>query len=239
MNDWSKRLYDGYVSTGQSTAPVDSASFDNPYNDALIKKHLPKNVDINILDLACGNGRLLYSLKKNGFNNLTGVDVSLEQIEFAKKTGVDQIECKDLRGFLDDVPAESFHVIFMMDIIEHFNHGDVLEILDKVNRALKKNGMLVIHVPNGDGIFGMGVRYGDFTHVHALTPKSTQQILSSCGFSKITSYEDKPTIHGLKSLIRYVLWQVLTLPVRLLYLAETGSTKQILSRNMLAVARKS
>jgi hypothetical protein len=98
--------------------------------------------------------------------------------------------------------------------------------------------MVVIHVPNAEGIFGMRIRYGDLTHENCFTPQSINQALMACGFDGMACFEDKPIVHGLKSFIRFVLWEVLSLPYRLLLIAETGNTKMILSQNMLVVAKK-
>lgn len=126
-----------------------------------------------------------------------------------------------------------------MDILEHLEKQEVLNLLDHVHRVLTDKGILIIHVPNGAGVFGSKVRYGDFTHQSAYTSKSIHQILYACCFQSIQVFEDKPTIHGIKSFIRYALWHILTIPFRLLLIAENGTTNHILSQNMLVKAEKS
>ena len=51
--------------------------------------------------------------------------------------------------------------------------------------------------------------------------------------------EDKPAIHGVQSFVRFILWETLTMPFRILLTAESGITSHILSQNLLAIARKS
>jgi len=238
MNEWRQRLYDSYVSTGQAGKTIEQKNFKNPYFEKLVRQHLPNKSDLLIADLACGHGRLLYSLKRHGFSNIHGVDISQEQIDIAHKLGISEAKCQDINLFLEENKEKSFDVIFLMDILEHLESQEVLDLLDKVNDSLGSNGMVVIHVPNAAGIFGMRIRYGDFTHQHAFTPKSIQQILRACHFNQVECFEDKPTIHGMKSLVRFILWQVLTLPFRILLTAETGATKHIISQNMLVVSKK-
>ncbi len=239
MNDWEKRLYDGYVSTEQAANPRHLDDLEHPYNDKLIADHLPSSTDIAIVDLACGHGRLIYSLKKRGYRNVSGVDVSGEQVAVAHRLGITEVQCQDINQFLKGVGEESFDVVFLMDILEHLGKQAIFDLLDNVRRIIKKDGMLVVHVPNGAGIFGMKVRYGDFTHQNAFTQQSMQQILHACNFDAIKCFEDKPVIHGLKSAIRFYLWEIFTLFPRLLLLAETGVSGHLLSQNILVTATRS
>jgi hypothetical protein len=55
-------------------------------------------------------------------------------------------------------------------------------------------------------------------------------------FGKTECFEDKPVVHGVKSLIRRILWELGSAPTRLLSLAETGGSGAILSQNLLFVA---
>ena len=84
----------------------------------------------------------------------------------------------------------------------------------------------------------MRIRYGDLTHENCFTPKSIRQALRSSGFTEVQCFEDKPIIHGLKSLIRRMFWDVMTIFPRLLLIAETGQPGTILSQNFLVVAHK-
>jgi 2-polyprenyl-3-methyl-5-hydroxy-6-metoxy-1,4-benzoquinol methylase len=234
-------LYDNYVSTGQAGTNVNRQAGlnigDYPYLSNVIKQHLPSKKDIAILDLACGHGALIYCLKQLGYSNLQGVDISPQQVALAHELGLTEVKCQNIQAFLTS-KAGAFDVIFLMDILEHLTKQELFDCLDAVSQSLTANGMIVIHVPNAEGIFGMRIRYGDVTHENCFTPQSISQVLNACGIHKIACFEDKPVIHGIKSFIRYILWQGLTFPFRLLLAAETGITKSVLSQNMLVVARK-
>ena len=238
MKGWKRRLYEGYVSSGQAGNPGGTKGLGGPYLDKLIKGHLSPSRDITILDLACGQGALIDALKRHGYRHISGVDLSPEQVAAAHARGIAEVECQDLNVFLRDSAAGAYDVVFLMDILEHLDKQEVFDVLDGVHAALADNGVAIMHVPNAAGVFGMRARYGDFTHEVAFTPRSMRQILHACAFDRVVCYEHKPTIHGLRSLVRYALWEVLTAPFRLLLIAETGTTRHILSQNMLVVARK-
>lgn len=238
MEEWKQRLYNSYVSTEQAGQNIDRAYLDKgnyPYLARLIKKHLPGKKDISIADMACGHGRLIYCLKKYGYHNIQGVDISAEQVELAHEFGLMEVKCQSIESFLDG-KKDAYDVLLLIDILEHLDKGQLFVLLDLVNNSLGHKGIVVIHVPNAEGIFGGKIRYSDFTHENSFTTQSMTQILTACGFKNIKCLEDKPVVHGLKSLIRFVLWQILTLPYRLLMAAETGVTKCILSQNMLVIA---
>ena len=241
MKEWKQRVYDSYVSSGhvgvdmRRQEGLDVSNY--PYAVRLIKKYLPSEKNISIADLACGHGALLFCLKKLGYHNVRGVDASVEQVNLAHEFGVEEVECQEITSFLTG-KENQFDVVFLMDILEHLGTGESVDLLDQVGRALKNGGLVIIHVPNAEGVFGMRVRYGDLTHETCFTPQSIRQALRVCGFRDVECLEDKPVIHGIKSLIRYVLWEFLTVPFRILSAAETGTLDQVLSQNMTVVARK-
>ena len=68
-----------------------------------------------------------------------------------------------------------------------------------------------------------------------------EQLLRTIGFEEIKCSEDKPIPHSLFSVIRRIIWEVVTIGQVIALGAETGNIKRndyILSQNMLTVARK-
>lgn len=240
MADWQSKLYEAYVSTGQSTAGGDAGPMrlsDYPQYVDLIRRYLPKDRGIRIADLACGHGALIFCLREMGYRNVEGIDISPEQVALAHRRGIHEVGEGNIAGHLAG-KDKTYDVVLLMDILEHLDEPSVMNVLQLVSGSLRDQGMAVIHVPNAEGRFGMRIRYGDFTHRLCFTPQSMRQVLSATGLTGVEIYEDKPVVHGIRSLVRRVLWDVLTLPDRLLLLAETGASGHVLSQNMLVVARK-
>ena len=240
MDNWKNLLYESYVASGQALAggrdSLPAHALD-PYFQQLVSRHLAPDRELAIADVACGHGALLSCLKEAGYRNLQGVDVSAEQVALAHSAGVTEAQCGDMGAFLRGNTG-GFDVIFLMDILEHLERPELFEVLPLVRSALKESGRVVIHVPNAEGIFGMGVRYGDLTHETCFTARSMRQLLASTGFEKVECFEDRPVGRGLKGLVRAAMWTVMTWPWRLLLLVETGrgGGPPILSRNLLVVA---
>jgi len=129
-------------------------------------------------------------------------------------------------------------VVCVFDVLEHLTRADAFELAQEIWRVLAPGGRCIGHAPNAEGIFGMRIRYGDLTHEQAFTKQSVGQMFRSLQYSGVECFEDKPLAHGVKSLVRRVLWDAGTVPLRLLFTAETGTSGVILSQNFLFVARK-
>jgi SAM-dependent methyltransferase len=241
---WKTRLYEAYVSSGQAGQQNDSIKPEElfrpreAYIGRIISRYLPQNRESRIVDLGCGHGAFLYFLSRAGYTKVAGVDTSPQQIDLAHRLGILQAELGDVAAFLARRQDESLDAVLLMDVIEHLTPQELFDLLDSVYRVLAPGGACLVHVPNAEGIYGMRIRYGDFTHESAFTAKSANQIFRTIGFRTVEAYEDKPVIHGVKSTVRRVLWDWLTLYDRLLLLAETGSGGAILSQNFLIRATK-
>jgi SAM-dependent methyltransferase len=238
---WKERLYQRYVSTGQAAGDWRATSSftlrQYPQFVALVREHLTIDRSARIVDLGCGHGALVFCLRALGFSNVSGIDISAEQIDLGRRLGVTDISRDDIFHYLAGEHC-TLDAALMLDVLEHMDKPGVIHLLDLVRRALKPGGCLILHVPNAEGLFGMRVRYGDFTHETCFTQRSMTQVLISCGFSRVKVFEQRPFVHGLRSFVRYLLWRSLMMPLRLLLLAETGSARCVLSQNMIVVAHK-
>jgi SAM-dependent methyltransferase len=241
--NYRPRFYTSYAQLKQRT-DLEQVRRDlpltRPYLARLVAKCFPADHDCSIVDVGCGSGALLLFLQEAGYVNTIGVETSPDQVEFARQLGVRSVLFGDLVPFLRNSSGEVFDVVVAFDVIEHFCKDEVLEIMDHAYRVLRPGGRLIVHVPNAEGIFGSRIFWSDFTHEMAFTRESLRQLACACGFSSVEFSEDLPVVHGVKSLIRRVLWTGLRSIFRLAYVAETGDTGPglILTQNLLAVANK-
>ncbi len=101
----------------------------------------------SLLDLACGGGFYLRELKNRtqGKTKLTGVDISYEALELARK------ECPEAKLLLGVGEAlafkeKTFDAITCLGSLEHFL--DVGQAIGEMKRIAKKNAIFYILVPN-------------------------------------------------------------------------------------------
>jgi len=206
------------------------------------RKYLPllKKLDKNasILEVGCGDGKLLHMLKKNGYNNIEGVDISEEQIMLAKSEGLN-VKTADIFTFLSDKIA-CYDAIIAIDVVEHFYKQEVLRLFRLFQKALKTSGILLLQTPNGEGLFPGQVIYGDLTHLCIFTPNSMRQILQLNGFSNISFYETSPVVDNWIGKIRFFLWSFVKAIVNTIRLVEGGKGKKsdILTENFICFCQK-
>lgn len=243
VSGYRDRIYRNYVKSNE-LVPVPSTleglNPRAPYLTRLIRSHFPTDCNAVILDLGCGHGALLHFARLAGYTNIRGVDGSTEQVEAAQRLGIGGVEEGDLLAALAAQEDESTDVVVSFDVIEHFTREELLGFVDQVQRVLGKNGRWIIHTTNGESPFCGRIRYGDLTHELAFTRKSISHLLLSSGFSKVQCFEDAPIPHGLKSAVRWGLWQVIRSLLHIYITAETGDTNgsAIFSQNFLTVAEK-
>ena len=237
--DWRGLLYSRYVSTGQARSNKQSRPVLEPkdfiYINRVLKKFMPKDRNARILDLGCGHGPLLRCIKEWGYNNIQGIDVSEEQVELAHHYGISEVQLGSIFD-LSAIPSKSVDLVFLMDVLEHLQRQELFDLLSDIREKMTNDGLMVIHVPNACGVFGNAIRFADLTHELSFTPSSLSQCMGACGFCNLKFFEDKPIPHGLLSFARRILWDLFTIPFRILYAAEVGVFPAALSQNMLATA---
>jgi 2-polyprenyl-3-methyl-5-hydroxy-6-metoxy-1,4-benzoquinol methylase len=234
--DYRERLYGSYVSGFRR--PGDNIARDTPYiYRAYFGCYLPPNKDSRILDLGCGDGFILRWLKSEGYECAWGVDYSSEAIEEARKAGIENVCQASASEFLKD-KAGKYDVIFMLDFLEHFRKEEVLPLLDLVYKALSKEGVVIIRTPNGCSPLASMYRYYDFTHENMFTVWSLSQVLRATGFTDINIHPQRPVVHGVLSLGRYIIWLIFESVIRLCVLSYNGVSDKTLTNNMICEARK-
>ena len=116
---------------------------------------------INILDLGCGPGSLLDTLR-NTDACLTGIDISIKALEICKEKGFNRLICSDTTSI--PVKDNVFDAIFIIDVLEHVEND--LDVVRELRRILKPGGFVCITVPafvflwgKHDYIYGHKRRY--------------------------------------------------------------------------------
>lgn len=234
-------IYEKYTSTSV-LAGVDVKEFtawSTKYFVKNILPHFPPSRQIRILEIGCGYGRYLRTLLDQGYSDVYGIDISEEQIRFAREhMGVDAVEQVDALDFLRST-KHSYDVILLLDVMEHLEVNYSIELLRNIYSVLNKGGKLIIQVPNGITPL-TPIYFSDITHHRAYSVNSMSQSLRMGGFSKFKHFPISSNISGVPALIRQVFWVCLIKPLIYAYLllGHGNTMAGIYTSNLLTVAAK-
>jgi len=234
----SDNIFENYATLLKNNNPQKKYNYDENYFKNFYLKKLPHDKKSKILDLGCGNGKYLHVLNKFGYKNAKGIDISKEQIEIAKKNNLSNVECINAIDFLKK-NSEKYDVVILIDVLEHLELNQSIELINLAFENLNKGGKLFIQVPNALAPFSP-LRHADITHHRAYTKASLIQTLNMTNFEKLTFFELHPYIHGIKSFIRNILWRFLLKPLisAFLYTAYGTNCGKIYTANLLCVCEK-
>jgi 2-polyprenyl-3-methyl-5-hydroxy-6-metoxy-1,4-benzoquinol methylase len=238
MEDYRKLLYSKYNSTLYGFGNNNDGDIDSgQYKEFL--DFLPTNKSSAVLDIGCGMGHFLRFLKNQGFSNIQGVDHSEEQVNCCKSSSLPVVFITDTYKFLE-TRIDTYDLIVMNDVLEHFQKNEVIRILLCCKSALRKDGNLVLRVPNMSSIYGLHGRYIDFTHEVGFTESSLKQVLLAVGFENISITDNKAPF-GLrpKRFARWLLFKLWHKLFGFILLIEVGVDKpRLLGKTLISKATK-
>jgi len=153
MKDLRHKLYDNYrtdFKKGEKRERYGSLHLRLWYNEKYLPllKGVPR--DARVLEVGCGAGLMMQYLKQAGFANVSGIDISGDQVAEAVARGFDAMDA-DALEYLPQHPGE-FEVIVAMDVIEHFTKDELFKLLSAARAALKPGGLFIVQTPNGEGL---------------------------------------------------------------------------------------
>ncbi len=157
-----------------------------------------------IFEIGCANGQLLALLKKNGYENVSGIDPSPLSAEIA----AEHYGVRVTANTLSDLPLNNQKVDFliMAGVLEHVQ--ELSSALQKLKLVLSDDGSIFITVPDASRYMeGEDAPFQEFSveHINFFSPDSLENLLKVNGFEKLSiqraviesNYRTTtPVIHG-------------------------------------------
>jgi 2-polyprenyl-3-methyl-5-hydroxy-6-metoxy-1,4-benzoquinol methylase len=138
-----------------------------------------------LLDVGCGNGNYLYSLRELGWETY-GVEIDEQACHYAREV----LGLTVSQGSLAEArfPDAFFDVITLRHVLEHL--PDPGRTLATVYRLLREGGSILIEAPNIESLQARFFKARWFhldipRHLYHFAPATLQALLQKAGFSEI------------------------------------------------------
>lgn len=185
MLKYRDTIYNNYFSNQVNKLDVDHSKMlaeQASHNGAELLGLLPSNKAAKIVDLGCGFGTFVKPALDAGYTNVTGYDISEEQVKVANQLGLNTVYQSSIEDYF--AKGEKADVIVGLDIIEHFTKDELIEFLVNIKNHLNPGGKAIFRTPNMDAPQTSIYAYGDISHEVFLNKSSALQVMSSVGFTK-------------------------------------------------------
>lgn len=239
-NDFRKLAYCDYVTSHHNSGLENIKEFLKVryrYFNYNYSKYLPENKAAKILDIGCGKGDFLHFLRKKGYKNSIGIDLSHENLAICRKF---KLTCYEANAFKFLKKGTMYSAIIMNDIIEHLNKTEVIPLLKLVKSRLVDGGILIIKVPNaGNPFLAPHSLHVDITHEQLYSKESLEQILKLSGFRSLLIIPTHVYIFWYNPL-NYLGWFIafcLNLLLRFIFILYGRKNPAIFTKDIIAVAK--
>lgn len=114
----------------------------------MILPYIPAKEDVHILDVGCGNGKMLGYLQEKTGAFIHGFDYSQEAIKNARALFTQRADFNE--GIIGEIeyPDNSFDIVVSMDTM--YFSKDMSTFVGQIKRWLKPNGMLFVGYQEGE-----------------------------------------------------------------------------------------
>lgn len=138
----------------------------------------------SLLEIGSAAGHLLEAAKASGFKTVEGIEFSDAAAKICRKKGINVI-LADINGRFGDRIKNTYDVIAAYSVLEHLENP--AQFLDLIKKFLKRDGLLVIRIPDTDPKQGPKISLLD--HFWHFTRKSVVTMFKKNSFKIIDIFE--------------------------------------------------
>jgi SAM-dependent methyltransferase len=224
------RLWDYYSS---HALPFGSKYFAQSGGARIVRLSGLPTRPLRALDFGCGPGYLFDHIARLRPNwRFCGVDFSDKSVAAARQrygsySGFGSVE--RISSLPTPFEAQSFDVIFAVEVVEHLNDTHLQATLAEFRRLLRPGGTLCITTPNSEELEDSklmcpecGARFHIWQHVRSWTEASLDRYVSAYGFRLRNSRATDLCVDGFISRAMYAARRMLGRPAPQLMLTFTA-----------------
>lgn len=157
-----------------------------------------------IVDMGFGDGRLLLTLKENGFNNLVGIDTTSEGVRLLRERGIAAYESSVYDEPIREIAGKA-DILIMSGVFEHLLLPNMA--LSNVKKWLKIGGKLLCLVPNMDNLATTELPISYFfhhEHINYFTRDSLRYFMAKEGYKEVEAYSQFDEYGNIVSVFEYL-----------------------------------
>lgn len=207
-----------------------------------LKEFLPNkpNSRTSVLEVGPGLGELVSFLNDQGITNIDLIDNDRNILRYIslkyKVKGIKYI--KDFRKI--EKKIDNYDLIILIQVLEHLPINILKQTLKVLFAHLKKNGYLIIVVPNANNPLGLTERYADLQHTISFTEQSLLDLVNISNIKNyvisIRGYDIPP--EGIINFTRMILQKILHKIMLVVMIINGGVFFKTMTPNIMMVLKK-
>lgn len=201
---------------------------------------LPREPGAAILDLGCGDGRVLRYLSGKGYQQVHGVDRDAAALAGIGSLPGVTLECTEVG--LDYLRAQRgrFRLIIAKQMIYYVGRGEALAYMSALRDALADDGVILVEYFNGSLLSSRMTELKDPFIRTAYTEHAMRRLFAASGLHEwFTGGELRPATARLRSRLYDALraaWMAAYQAVLILERGHDGELPRIYTKSIIAVA---
>jgi len=201
---------------------------------------LPQDRNASILDLGCGDGRVLQFLSRKGYLNIHGVDRDSIALEMIGKLDGVTLECTEVNIEYLRHQCGQFNLIILKQMIYYVERSEVMSFMLALKDALTDDGLIVVEFFNAALLSSRLTELKDPFIRTAYTEHSMRRLFAATGLYELhIGGERRCNARKFRSHVYTALRTCWISLLKVIYILERGfdtELPRIYTKSIIAVA---
>lgn len=212
----------------------------NPALELNYSTWLPQNRNANILDLGCGDGRVLRFLSGKGYLNIYGVDRDAAALASIGQLAGVTVECTEVGLEYLRQQRGKFKLIILKQMIYYVERSEIMAFMAALKDALSDDGVILVEFFNAALLSSRFTELKDPFIRTAYTEHSMRRLFAATGLDELYIGGERRASGGkLRSRVYAALRTGWIALLKVIYILERGIDNElprIYTKSIIAVA---